>query len=176
MIASHVKRGMMAKWGLGKHQPPTGLGLPKDIELVWNQDAARWEIYKLAHKGAVPDDDILDWQMSAPQKGLPVTPGISTWLAKYDTTEGGNLSLKDRQDRWIQHFKDSNDREDKMRDDIRANASLEIGRMSKYLSHYETSFDGGKKHRIVAPITVGYNKKTGKAIRAYPKVKKEIDV
>ena len=111
MVVSKVRRGRLAEWGLGKHKPPEGL--PKNVELIWNQDALRWEVYLLTHKGAISCDDQLTWQMSTPFKRVVTLSEVKNFLQKHDTSEGGSVSLEERKRRWVQMFKDSNDREER---------------------------------------------------------------
>lgn len=166
MIVSKVRRGRLAKWGLGKHKPPEDL--PKNVELIWNQDSLRWELYLLTHRGAISCDDELTWQMSTPFKRVVTTSEVKNFIQKHDTSEGGAVSLEERQRRWVQMFKDSNDREERRDQKILDDAYYEVGHMSKFLGRLEEGL-----RQVVVPITVGVTKE-GKAIRAYPKVKKEI--
>lgn len=163
MIVSEVLRGVIRLHNLGKHTCP--VKLEKGYELIWNEDDIRWEVYWIKKKGATPSQDLLVWQMSAPVKGLPITPGIKTWLQKFDTSKSGTLDLGQREKAWITMFKEIQ-RKDKVKRQKQLNETYyELGHICKWLGRYVE----GQKQCVVPVATVGYDKRTGKYLRLYKK-------
>lgn len=137
--------------------------LNSSLELMWNDDDGQWEIYRIKQKGIIPAQDLLHWQMSAPTKGTFITVGIVDWLRKYDTTKGGALSEEDLQNRWVKQFKE-----------IQYNERIKHEKQDQelYYSWQEMiNKIAGARKQISVPITVGFNKRTGKHIRAFEKRK-----
>lgn len=133
--------------------------LNSSLELMWNNDDGQWEIYRIKEKGIISAQDLLHWQMSAPTKGTFITVGIVDWLRKYDTTQGGVLSKEDLQNRWIKQFKE-----------IQYNERIkkERNQQELYYSWQEMiNKISTVRRQISVPITVGFNKKTGKHIRVF---------
>lgn len=54
------------------------------LELIWNDG---WQIYRLKQHGVTKGQDLLHWQMTAPDNML--TTGLVDWLKKYDTNPLG---------------------------------------------------------------------------------------
>src|SRR3990172_5493047 len=136
--------------------------LDSALELLWNNDDGQWEVYRLKHKGVIPSQDLMHWQMSAPNKGTFITTGIVDWLKKYDTSLGGRLSKEDLQNRWLKQFKE-----------IQYTERVKKEKQDQELSYsWQEMIDkiGKARKQISVPITVGFNKKTGKHIRAFERI------
>ncbi len=98
MIVDLIKRCDLLDYNLGGLEPPADAArslkeLNKNLELVWNGDDHRWEIYLVR-------GDTLHWQNSSPVLGSTITPGIKTWLQKFDSTHAGKLDEDDRKKRY----------------------------------------------------------------------------
>lgn len=130
------------------------------LELIWNSDDNNWEFYRCIRKGESYLEDIMHWQMSVPFKGTMITPSIIDWLAKYDTTQNGRWSREELEEQWKKSIK----------------TTLSLQKI-RYMKRCEDILDSLKndagdilvgKRGISVPITVGYNKTTGKRILACP--------
>lgn len=158
------RRGELSKYNLGKIKPPE-IDLPKDTELVWNADVGKWQIF-LVRKGTTPSLDELTWQIDVPFKGSAISSGIKYWLQKYDTTEGGAISLERRKKDWLETFKEVRRTEDIRKENQIQEHMYEIGHRCRFL---ERLAFGAPQCVVPAGPVVGVNKSTGKPIRAYAK-------
>jgi len=170
VIVSLIKRRLLVEYNLGKYNPPSNIDLPKSVELIWNEDDTRWEVYKIQTSGAVASDDLLCWQISAPSLGLEVTPGIKDWLQKYDTSKGGAVSTKRRQTDWLRMFQASQYRLDQRREAEHKELIYELSHRAKFLSQL-ISRGGKARNSVVVPAMVVGRTAKGVPIRAYKKVK-----
>lgn len=142
--------------------------LDKDLELIWNEDDGQWEFYRVTARAARRDDDTLAWQISAPFKGSIITPGIVNWLRSKDSTEGGKLSKKELEDKFVKFVRtacyDEKQRKIKMAEE--------------YRYAIKPVFDTASVNRkqVSVPITVGFNKNTGRKIYAVKKQEKVLNV
>jgi len=174
MIATVCKRGELANYNLGGLTPPL-VELPrKNLELVWDRDDDRWQIYMVT-PGTTPSMDTMTWQISVPYKGSLVSKNIQFWLQKYDTTEGGKKDDDQRKQDWLDTFKWVREREHIKREKAFDDVCYESGHRAKFL---ERLAFGAPQCVVPAGPVVGINKKTGKPVRAYekPKISKEIIV
>lgn len=132
---------------------------PIKLEFIFDEGSNCWEIYRLKHKAAIPDEDILHWQMAAPTKGTAITTAIFDWLRRYDQSNGGLLDRDELKKKWLKQWailrmKQKLEKE-KRAEDFRYG----YGQIIKDLD--STTF--------AVPITVGFNNKTQKKILAVPK-------
>lgn len=160
MIVGEVERHELREHGLGGINPPKDVALAlaeirKELELIWNSDDNQWEIYR-QYKGK------LVWQNSAPVKGSEITPGIKTWLQKYDTSQGGVLGEEERRREFSFILKDVFAKEKRRRRERQEDVNYEVSSMSKWLMR----FASGHRQVVVPAGIVGVTKE-GKAIRAY---------
>ena len=156
MIITELRRAELDKNGLGGLEPPpevlTALQrLDSKLELIWNRDHGQWEIYRNKHT------DVLHWQMSAPNKGSTITPGIASWLQQYDSNPQGMVDAEDMKSSWLKMW--NNQREKLKLQETKAKEDLyyEWTAISDYFVTGRTI--------ISVPVTVGYNKRTGKHLR-----------
>lgn len=159
-------RGELYKYNLGRIKPPK-LDLPKNIELVWNEDIERWQVYKV-QKGTTLSLDELTWQIDVPFKGSDISSGIKYWLQKYDTTEGGAKDLERREKDWLETFKEIRRTEHTRRENQIQEQMYEVGHRCRFL---ERLAFGAPQCVVPAGPVVGINRETGKPVRAYQKSK-----
>lgn len=135
------------------------------LELIWNEDDNRWEFYRVKKVGIVPEEDLLHWQISAPESGTCITPGILDWLRKYDQTNGGFLSIDDLKDEWRKNYKRyiviPEERRKKQMEPI-------MHEWDKVFHRYAV-----ERVQIAVPKIIGMHKKTGKKILAVKKNKRK---
>ena len=158
MIVSRIKRGALKDYDLGGRSIPSGILLPKNIELIWNQ--TKWEVYK-CEKSVTKVEDVLIWQMSLPFVEL-TSSAVTNYLQKHDSSEGGALDAKRRQEDWKRLFARTIELSNKRKDALYDNAMYEIGNMSHWLGRYDEGL-----RQCVVPINVGIHK--GKRVWAYKK-------
>lgn len=137
------------------------------LELIWNPDAGRWEIYQLKSRGVTRAEDVLCWQMSAPTKGSGITTSIVPWLKQYDTTNGGMKSKEELEKEWKAFcrylFLTAQPAADQKRYDEVAY------RGQNFVKDFETE---KVTVSLSIPKAVGYNKKTQKRIFAVPRIRR----
>jgi len=132
------------------------------LELIWNPDATRWEVYQVKTRGAIRSEDVLCWQMSAPTKGSGITVGIVQWLRKFDTTNGGMKSKEELEKDWLQFCRKLFREIEPDRVQKRINNAIECSR--EFIHDLSTEKTG-----ISVPTKVAYDTKTGKSIYAIKK-------
>lgn len=162
MIIDEVKRCDLHKHGLGGHDPPSNVvaklkELNKDLELVWNGDDTRWEIYQAR-------GDTLYWQNSAPVLGLAITPGITDWLKKFDTSRGGRFDQQDREKQFLESLYEGLDKQAERK--RKQQEDMEYG-LKDVCKFAERALFGTKQVVMPGPV-VGQTGK-GKSIRMYKK-------
>lgn len=172
MIVSDIKRGELAKYNLGGLDPPD-IELPrKDLELIWDADENKWQVY-LVKKGTVPSEDHLTWQMSVPYKGSHISKSFRFWLQRYDMSEGGKKDDEQIKKDWIETYKWVQRNHDIRKEKVIQEQLYEIGHRCRFL---ERLAFGAKQCVVPAGPVVGVNTKTGKPVRAYAKsqISKEV--
>ncbi len=167
-------RGDLHKYQLGSIKPPSNVKLPKGVELVWNDNIEKWQIY-LVKKKVSKSLDELTWQIDVPFKGSDISPGIKYWLQKYDTTEGGKLDQQQLEKNWVETFKRVVIRDEERKEKQIEDRMYEVGHVCRFL---ERLAFGAPQCVVPAGPVVGINRRTGKTVRAYkkPKISKEIIV
>jgi ribosomal protein S20 len=146
MIVDKIERHEFKNYGLGGHDPPGETvsalrEVNKNLELIWNQDDSRWEIY-------LSRGDTLYWQNSAPVTGLTITPGLKTWLQKFDSSKGGKLDQEDREKRYLESLYAGFDKLAKRRLVEKEETKREVSSVCKSAMGY---MDNAKGNRIVVP-------------------------
>ena len=131
------------------------------LDILWDAESAHWQIYRIKLKGVTSGDDTLHWQMQAPSEGTTITPGILDWLKKYDTSNNGYLDKEEITNNWKKLWKEGVNKINKRKNTERED--LEYGRKF-FIDDLITQKTVGS-----VPITVGFNKRTGKKIIAVPK-------
>lgn len=134
-------------------------GSPIQLDLLFDEMDNAWQFYLIKQKGVIPDEDVLCWQMSCPNKGTGITPGVLNWLKKYDTSKGGLLCQDELRSNWVSEFKIANAMARKRKD----NALAEI----YYVRRQMMSDFATQKTGIAVPRTVGIC--NGKLVKAVPK-------
>ncbi len=163
MIASKLSRREFPDYNLGGKEPPSEVvtklaSLRVPCEAVWNEDDNQWEVYRLLRK------DTLTWQMSAPNKGPLITPGIATWIQKYDTSEHGKFDDEERVAEYTKYgFQASLDRMAEYKAKGLIEAKREVAEVSKYLARMVF----GTRAVVVPGPPIGTHK--GKPVRMYKK-------
>ncbi len=132
------------------------------LDILFDDMTGGWQIYQIKSYGVRPDDDVLCWQMSAPTLGTGITPGIFTWLIKYDTSNGGLLDREELKTNWYKFFLEAQAQKDvkleaKREDDMHQAILPLISKLAV------------QREQIVVPKPVGWNKKKGQPILAVPK-------
>jgi len=163
LLVDEIKKYDLRKFGLGALKPPEDVfkalcELNRDLELVWNEDDNRWEIYLV--KG-----DTLYWQNSAPVLGSNITTGIKTWLQKFDTSKAGRLDNKDREKRFAEDLRLMLSNNVKKNQAKHKEFSYERKDIIHYLSRH---FDNMKPGWISVPGPAVGNFR-GKTVRLYKK-------
>jgi len=127
------------------------------LDILWDSESYTWQIYKIKSKGAIPKEDVLCWQMSAPVKSTTITPGILDWLKKYDTSNNGYLDQDELRKNWLNAWK-------KGKEKLKIKQEKEAeDRVYGYKDLIYRGI-GTARTQVSVPITVGFNKKTGKKI------------
>jgi len=131
----------------------------KTLLLLWNLDDNQWEVYRIKSRGGVSADDVIHWQLSYPHA---ITLDLINYLKKKDTNPSGYLDTKEMFKKWFNLIKKNTDlrlyRQATIREAIINNAQWYTRRL------------GACTDQIAVPVTVGYNKKTGKKIMAVKNV------
>lgn len=166
MIITELLRGQIYDFNLGDS------GIPQEVlnnlqrydpqlTLLYNYDDFQWEFYRIKQRGVTPSLDLLHWQISYPEKGRYIPINVIEWLKKYDTNYQGSKSKDEMNSIWLKQFKNARNLQNKKnlkeRLEICDNARPEVAKI-----------ESGRK-QISVPITVGFNKKTGKKILAVRK-------
>lgn len=131
------------------------------LELIYDIDADKWNIYRLKVRGAVPDEDVLHFQMAAPETGVIITPSIATWLQQFDSTNGGMKDQDELRKGFMRFFFDQLELEEKQKQK-RLN---EISYSWKDLIQKAVT----DRCAVAVPRVVGMHR--GKAIRAFKRNK-----
>ncbi len=131
------------------------------LDLLFDIITNKWQFYRIKKFGLTSDNDLLHWQISAPTEGTLITPGILDWLRQYDQSEGGYLDQDDLRKQWLQQWKDLQEKQ----------AKQQKHRQDELQYGYKPIIDklSVLREQISVPITVGFNKKTGKKVMAVPK-------
>lgn len=134
------------------------------LDILWDAETSCWQIYIIKLKGAIPKEDTLHWQMSAPSEGTAITPGILDWLKKYDTSNNGYLEQDEIKKRWLETWKKGVEK---------LNLKKQKEAEDREYGYKDLIFRGIGTARTQVPvgITVGFNKRTGKKIMLVPKKK-----
>jgi hypothetical protein len=172
MIKGIVRRALLSDFNLGAIPCPTAVSqlLRKGFELVYNEDDLRWELYKIKHHGGTLGDDILVHQMSCPVTGSTITPGISRWLEKFDSSAGGAKDDEQRQKDWQSTFNQCMENDKTRRKKLEDEIDYATEDAARYLSKV---LDGQRQCVVPAGPPVGRNPKTGALIRPYKKLRKK---
>jgi len=157
-----LKRHELSKYNMGGIEPPEDTAkslkeLNKNLELVWNKDDNRWEIYLVR-------GDTLHWQNSSPVLGSTITPGIKTWLQKFDTTRAGRLDHDDRIKRFGEHVRLILSNRQRRTANREIEQAYERRDVINYLNRH---FDNPRPGWVAVPKFVGVFQ--GKKIYAYKK-------
>jgi hypothetical protein len=144
------------------HEPPKEVMIAlhqvdQNLDLLWNEDDNQWEIYRIKQKGITRGEDVLCWQMSAPVKGLMITVGIADWLKKYDTNVLGMYDQDQMKNKFLSMIKQVREKKQEQKQ----KQLKELQYNYKDLLHHRDT----ERTQIVVPVTVGWNKKTGKPVR-----------
>lgn len=162
MRVDEIQRHELNDYNLGGLSPPSEVvkklkELNKDLELVWNDDDHRWEIYLV--KG-----DAFSWQNSAPVLGSTITPGIADWLKKFDTSKAGALDTEDREKRYLEGLKIMLDSDAERKRKQQIESAYERRDVIHYLDRH---FDNTRPGWIVKPEGPIIGKFNGKNVRLY---------
>lgn len=132
--------------------------LSPELELLWNTTEGQYELYRVKQRGITADEDLLHWQISIKTSNL--TSGIIDYIKSKDTNPMGANSKDEMKSNWLKGF---------------ANARYKTKeRKIKQRQELEYAYSQGDRYvygghtQISVPITVGFNKKTGKKIMAVP--------
>jgi hypothetical protein len=130
-----------------------------ELDLLFDEGTNKWQFYKVKAHGAIPDDDLLCWQMSVPVEGTGITPGVFDWLKKYDSSNGGLLDEDELKKQWLKNWKQAKDVQREQQEKKRDTLATAWEDVIKKLTTLRT--------QISVPRTVGM--KNGKPIMAVPK-------
>lgn len=163
MIVDEIKRHELSKYNLGGVSPPRDATralqeLNKNLELVWNADDNRWEIY-------LARGDTLIWQNSAPVSGSLITAGIKTWLQKFDTTKGGQFDQQDLEKRYGESLRLMLSKRAKKEEAHHKELAYQRKDVCDYLGNF---FDSHKSPFISVPGPI-IGTHNGKPVRLYRK-------
>ena len=117
------------------------------------------------NRGQMPASKMLDALLIVIEGITLLTPGVLTWLKKYDTSNDGYLDQDDLKKNWLTSWK-------KGREDLK----LKNDKKEEEFNYArKTMISDLSTEKLVAavPITVGFNKRTGKKIIAVPKKPKK---
>ena len=131
------------------------------LDLLFDELSNQWQFYRIKYTGATVNEDTLHWQMSVPNRGTMITPGIIDWLRKYDQSNNGYLTEGELKKNWVIQWKELKRKQQKDKDN-------ELDSMAH---GFKPIIDkvSTLREQIVVPITVGFNPKTGKKIMAVKK-------
>lgn len=166
MIITELFRGQCYEFGLYDNNLPQDVvkklqEYDLQLTLLYNKDDEQWEFYRIKQKGVTSSLDLLHWQISYLEKGTYLPINVIEWLKKYDTSYLGSKSQDEMKSLWLKQFKNAVYKQKqenyKRYEEISYNAKPEVEKME------------AGRIQISVPITVGFNKRTGKKILAVRK-------
>lgn len=133
-----------------------------DLTAFYNDSDNQWEFYRLKYKGITPAEDVFSWQMSAPQKGTGITPGIVFWLQRYNTNPQRVKSREELEKEFLELARSAlqkkEERKNKEFDNLYESTAEDI--MNDLFR---------QRTQVSVPVQVGYNSLTNKKIFAVPR-------
>lgn len=139
------------------------------LELIYNTDKNRWEIYRVKCKGVVPDEDILHWQMSSPETGTGIGVWIVNWLKQYDTSLNGLLSPDELRDSWLKQVRELEYKEFMQKEKQFENSCDSFKPLIDSLATDKKVFGPTRPKKFRLPVAVATHKKTHKRVYAFKK-------